>query len=168
MITDLRLEDRSQQHYAAIRIKAPIPYGDLLPPLYGEVVQWLANKGLAPSGAPMVRYLTTDMSRELDIEVGWLIAAAVASDERVTVGLVPAGKYVVGMYTGPYNGLVEATAALLDWGEQNHVTWKKSTHGGIEWWNTRLEIYLTDPNTEPDPTKWQTELAILTADQPVD
>lgn len=29
---------------------------------------------------------------------------------------------------------------------------------------SRIEVYLTDPETEPDPEKWETEVTYLLAD----
>jgi effector-binding domain-containing protein len=166
MITEPKIEYRSEQHYAAIRVQVPIPFGSLLPPLNREVGAWLANKGMKPSGAPIIRYLTTDMTRKLDIEVGWLVAAAVPGDDRITAGVIPAGRYAVLTYTGPYKGkgLFKATVDLLGWAEKNHITWKKTIIDGVEWWDGRIEYYFTDPGEEPDSKKWQTELAFLIAD----
>jgi hypothetical protein len=31
---------------------------------------------MKPAGEPFVRYLTTDMARKLDLEVGWAVADA--------------------------------------------------------------------------------------------
>jgi len=166
IITEPKVEYRPEQHYAAIRAQVPIPFGSLIPPLNREVTAWLADRGMKPSGASIIRYFTTDMSQKLDIEVGWLVAEAVPGDERVISGVIPAGRYAVLMYTGSYwgKGIYKATVALLDWAEKNHITWKKTIIDDVEWWDSRNEYYLTDPNEEPDPKKWQTELAFLVAD----
>jgi effector-binding domain-containing protein len=70
------------------------------------------------------------------------------------------------VYSGPYDndGLVKATAALLDWAQENHITWQTSMLNDVEWWRARSEFYHTDPAVEPDPEKWQTELVFLTAE----
>ena len=166
MITEPKIEYRSAQDYAAIRVQVPIPFGSLVPPLNREVTAWLATTGTKPSGASIIRFLTTDMSKKLDIEVGWLVAVAMPGDERVITGVIPAGRYAVLTYTGSYRGkgIYKATVALLDWAERNHVAFKKTVIDGVEWWDSRNEYYLTDPNEEPDPKKWQTELAFLVAD----
>jgi len=65
----------------------------LLPALWKEVFAWLATKGIAPAGAPFIRYLTTDMARKLDLEVGVPVAAAVPGDGRISAGVFPAGPY---------------------------------------------------------------------------
>jgi effector-binding domain-containing protein len=110
-------------------------------------------------------YLTTDMSKKLDIEVGVPVANAVSGDDRITAGVFPAGQYATFLYTGPYKGkgLFKATVALLEWAKENNIVWQTSTLDHVEWWGGRIEFYLTDPEEEPDSKKWQTELAFLVA-----
>jgi effector-binding domain-containing protein len=166
MIPSPKIEYRPEQHYAAIQAQVPIPFGSHIPPLNREVTAWLAKKGIKPSGPSIIRYLTTDMSKKLDIEVGWLVASAVPGDERVITGVIPAGRYAVLTYTGSYRGkgIYNATVALLEWAERNRITWRKNIIDGAEWWVSRNEFYLTDPKVEPDPKKWQTELAFMVED----
>jgi hypothetical protein len=63
----------------------------VLGPSWDEVNAWLTSKSLTSSGAPFIRYLTTDMSKKLDIEVGVPVANAVSGDDRITAGIFPAG-----------------------------------------------------------------------------
>ena len=106
------------------------------------------------------------MSRKLDIEVGVPFATAVPGNDRISAGVFPAGRYAVLTYTGSYKGkgLVKATAALLEWAEKNTIVWQKSIIDDVEWWDARFESYITDPNKEPDPKKYQTEITFLVAE----
>jgi len=162
MLTQPKIELRSPMHYAALRAQVPIPFGDVLGPMWGKVARWLADQGLTPAGPPFIRYLTTDMASKLDIEVGFPVTAALAGDEHISTGAFPAGRFATADYFGDYSGLMEATAALLDWAKTNRVTWQTSIVNGVERWAARIEFYPTDPAAEPDPAKWQTQLAILT------
>jgi effector-binding domain-containing protein len=166
MITKPKLEHRDKQHFAAIRTQVAIPFGKVLGPLWGEVFAWLGSQGIAPAGAPFIRYLTTDMDKKLDIEVGVPVANATSGNDRITAGVFPAGQYATLLYTGPYKGkgLFKATVALLEWAKENNLVWQTSTIDNVEWWGGRIEFYLTDPEKEPDPKKWQTELAFLVAE----
>ncbi len=166
MITPPRFEQRNAQPYAAIRVQVPIPFGDLLPPLWREVATWLAGKGQQPAGAPFIRYLSTDMARTLDIEVGFPAPVVLPADGRVHTGVISPGPYAVTEYHGRYDGLVAATAAFLGWARNNNVTWQKGDRDGVEWWEGRYEHYITDPNEQPDASQWITELAFLTAEIP--
>jgi len=163
MITDPKIERRKKQHYVAIRMAVPIPFGKYLGPAWDEVYDWLKNKDIKPSGPAIIRYLTTDMSKELDIDVGFTVDKAVKGDQRILVDFLPAGKYATLLYTGPYKGkgIFKATVALLEWAKENKIKWNTSKKRGVEWWNGRTEFYFSDPATEKDPTKFKTELAFL-------
>jgi len=163
MITEPNLERRKKQYYAAIRMAVPIPFGKYLQPAWDEVYDWLKEKDIKPSGPAIIRYLTTDMSKELDLDVGFTVDKAVKGNNRITAGFLPAGRYATLLYTGPYKGkgIFKATVALLDWAKENKIKWNTSKKKGVEWWNGRTEFYFSDPATEKDPKKFQTELAFL-------
>jgi effector-binding domain-containing protein len=163
MVSEPKVETRKEQHYAAIRTAVPIPFGKYLQPLWDEVNQWLKNKGIVLYGPAIIRYLTTDMSKKLDIDVGFAIDRALPGDEHVITDVLPAGRYACLTYTGPYKGkgVYKATVALLDWAKANHIVWNTTTKNNAEWWNGRTEFYLTDPEKETDTKKYQTELAFL-------
>ncbi len=103
------------------------------------------------------------MEAQLDIELGFPVVSALSSDDRISTGVLPAGRYASLVYTGPYDGLVEANAALLDWGAEQGLMWDSWAAENGDRFGARLESYLTDPSTEPDPAKWDTEVAIRVA-----
>jgi effector-binding domain-containing protein len=85
----------------------------------------------------------------------------VPGDDRVRAGVLPAGRYVTLRHTGPYDGLIASNADLQDWAEARGITFdsRDTDHG--EAWHSRVEHYLTDPSAEPDPAKWQVDIAYL-------
>ena len=86
-------------------------------------------------------------------------------DNRITADTLPAGRYATIVYTGPYEGLMQATADLLAWAQNKGIVWDKWAAGSRgEGWRARIEHYLTDPREEPNSAKWQTELAFKLAD----
>jgi effector-binding domain-containing protein len=161
MISDPKLEYRKEQPFVAIRVHVGIPFGEVLPQLWGETSGFLQQKGLNPSGPPFIRYLTTDMDKGLDIEVGFPVAHLVTGDNRVLAGAFPAGQYAVLSYFGHYDDLQSATGEFLTWAEKKNITWQTSIQNEQEWWAARIEWYPTDPADETDPAKWQTDLAFL-------
>jgi len=48
---------------------------------------------------------------------------------------------------------------MLQWADSRGLKWDKSEAEDGEHWGCRLEIYLTNPSEQPDPSKWQTNLA---------
>jgi len=165
MITEPKLVDRQEQHYVAIRTAVPIPFGTYLNPLWKEVDHWLKSKGITTYGPAIIRYLTTDMSKKLDIDVGFIVAKPIPGDDRIRADVLPDGNYAVLKYTGPYKGkgIYKATVAILEWAKQNQIVWDKTVNEDAEWWAGRVEWYLSDPAIEADTHKYRTELAFLTA-----
>jgi effector-binding domain-containing protein len=167
MITEPQVEDRPEQPYVAMRTQATMQELDIvIPQRLGEVFAWLAQQGIAPSGAPFARYLVINMMALLDIEVGVPVATALSGDDRISTGVLPAGRYASLVYTGIDSG-IEANAALLNWGAEKGLVWDtwKTEQGNA--FGARLESFLTNPDEEPDRAKWKTEVAIrLAGDQP--
>ena len=98
-----------------------------------------------------------------EIELGVPVATAVSGDGRVSAGVLPAGRYATLVYTGLQDDIA-ANAALLNWGAEQGLVWDKWVAENGDAFGARLESYLTDPNDEPDPEKWETEVAIRLAD----
>ncbi|HEX6484020.1 MAG TPA: GyrI-like domain-containing protein [Ktedonobacteraceae bacterium] len=166
MITEPKLEDRSAQHYVAIRTQVTMQElgTGVIPQLHSEVLAWLKKQGVAPTGAPFIRFLVINMMEKLDIELGWPVASALSGSDRVSAGVLPAGRYASLVYTGIDNG-IQANAALLDWGTQNGIVWDTWQAENGDGFGARFESFLTDPKEEPNLAKWETEVAIRLADQ---
>ena len=164
MFAEPHLEDRDAQPYVAIRTQVTMQtMGSVLPQLWDEVFAWLGQRGIAPDGQPLLRFLVIDMARQLDIEVGVPVARALSGDARVIPSLLPAGRYATLVYSGVGNGIA-ANAALQDWAAQQGIGWQKEATAQGDRWESRVEFSLTDPAAEPDPARWQTEIAYLIAD----
>ncbi len=156
--------ERAEEPYVAIRASVTMAELAGLADRFGEVFAWLAERGVAATGAPFFRYHVIDMERRLAVEAGVPVQAAIAGDERITAGLLPAGRYATCMHVGPYDGLIGAVDALLRWADAQGIEFDASSAEDGEHWGCRLEIYRTDPSQQPDPTKWETELAFRLAD----
>jgi hypothetical protein len=143
-----QIEQRAEQPYAGIRLRVTM---DGLPGEvdrgFPELFGWLAERGVAPAGPPFIRYHVIDMDRELDVELG-----------------VPAGRYAVLRHTGPYDGLIASNAALQRWAGAHEVALDSWDAPGGTAWRGRVEHYLTNPAAEPDPAKWEVDVAYLTTD----
>jgi effector-binding domain-containing protein len=155
---------RPEQPYAAIRVRVSMAdLAAVVPPLNQEVFAWLGGRGAAPAGAPFWKYNVIDMARELEIEAGVPVAAAVAGDDRVVSGVLPAGRYATLTHVGHPSELMAATKALLDWAAEQGLTFDMTPGDDGDRWASRLENYLTDPSQEPDMSQWVTELAFKLA-----
>jgi effector-binding domain-containing protein len=163
MAMNLEIVDRSAQPYVAVRRTITMEtfpeIADRLPGLFG----WLAERGVAPAGAPFFRYLVIDMERELDVEAGVPVAAPVDGDGEVLAGELPAGRYAEATHVGHPDELIAVTGAFLDEAAARDLTFDATeTERGTRW-GCRLELLHTNPAEQPDLNKWETKLAFLLA-----
>ena len=164
MITSPEIVERSEQPYVAVKsVVSMKEIGVVAGQFLGEIFGWAAGHGVVPAGAPFLKYNVIDMELGLEIEFGIPTANLATGDDRVTAGMLPAGRYASLVYRGSYEQLVDANAALLDWIKEQglKVDATKSPQG--DRFAGRLEIYLTDPAVEKDPQKWETEVAMKLA-----
>ena len=161
-MTDPRFEIRQPQYYAAIRLKTQRRnLGVEAPKLIAEVAKWLAKNRVAPGGPPLIRYLSIANDETVDVEIG-IGTSEPAGGGKILAGSLPRGRYLTLIHTGPYDRLVNTTATLLDWARANDVTFDKHEGPTGTVWKARVEHYLTDPEEQPNPEKWETKLAFLT------
>jgi effector-binding domain-containing protein len=164
MIGEPRLVERNEQHYLGIRTQVPMrQFKKVIPQLLVEIRTWLGLHGVTPAGAPFMRFHVINMTSKMDIALGWPVASAVSGDDRVTAGVLPAGRYGALVYTGVANGM-KGNKALLDWGAEKGLVWDTYVAENGDGFGARFESYLTDPAKEPNPKKWDTEVAIRLAD----
>ena len=138
---------------------------------FPKLLRWLAANGIPPAGPPFVRYLVIDSGARLRVDLGVPVAGPVtaavtgpaSSNGRVRSGVLPAGRYAVLRHTGPYDGLVAASAALEKWAAGRGVEFDAWDTPDGRAWRSRVEHYLTDPSAEPDPAKWETDVAFMTS-----
>jgi effector-binding domain-containing protein len=157
--------ERSAQPYVAIKALVTMDtLGTIVPPLNQEVFAWLEGRGVPPAGPPFWKYNVIDMEHGLELEAGVNVTSFTSGDGRVLAGVLPAGRYVTLHHVGHPATLMEATARLLDWAVAKRLTWDVSPSADGERWGCRLELYLTDPQVEPDMNKWETDLVFRLAD----
>lgn len=162
MTQEPRIEERAAQHYAGIQATVPMEgisaaVDEAFPELFG----WLASSGTAPVGPPFIRFLVIDMEALLQLELGAPVAAPVTGSGRIRPGRLPAGRYAVLRHIGHFDGLIGANAALQQWAQDHGLEFDMRDTPEGSAWGSRLEEYITDPSKEPDPAKWETDVAYL-------
>jgi effector-binding domain-containing protein len=169
MVTQPGIIQRTEQPYVAIKtlIKMqtsfnPQTFDEAVSGLHSEVRQWLRSRGMQPDGQPFFKFNVIDMDRELEVEVGFPVAAPVAGEGRVLDAVLPAGRYATLWHTGHPDGLIDATRTLLNWAAQQGLAFDVTPTADGDWWGCRLEIYHDEPGQ--DMNEWETELAFKLAD----
>jgi hypothetical protein len=167
-----RLEQRGASPYICIRahVTSEAEFRGAADRGFPELFGWLEQNGVEPTGPPFIRYLELDERDEpREIELGVPVGSVPALDGQLQPGVLPAGRYVTLLHVGPYTSaeepdLASARAELLRWaGEQAIKLESSRSERGTEF-HACVEHYLTDPSREPDSSKWETELAYLTAE----
>jgi effector-binding domain-containing protein len=162
MIGEPRIDYRPEQPTMGIRTQTPFKgMSKVVGKLFKEISAWIKQYGVEPAGPPFLRFHVIDMAGEMDIEVGVPVATAMPGDERVSPGVLPAGRYASLVYSG--SGLA-GNRALIEWARANGIAWDRWDDAKGDAFRARYESYLTDPKIEPRKTKWDVEVAIKLAD----
>lgn len=153
-------EKRSAQSYVGQRVvMAMDDFETRLPPLFDKIAAWLRARGIKPSGPVFLRYHVIDMPKRMDVEAAIPIDTLPDTQGVLTSGTLPAGKYGVFRFTNTDGG-ISANARLIDWiAEQGEEMELQETEEG-DAFAGRIETYFTDPEQEPDPSKWEMDVAI--------
>jgi RNA polymerase sigma-70 factor (ECF subfamily) len=165
MATEPKIESRREQPYLGIRSSVPMEgIAGFIDESYPELFAYLRTLGVEAAGPPFLRYHVIDMDRLLDIETGVPVATSMPGAGRIAAGLVPSGRYVTLVHLGPYEGLIDANEVLQRWAAEQGLAFAMSETPDGDRFESRLEVYLTDPQAEPDVGKWATEVAYLLDD----
>ena len=116
-------------------------------PAIQELLATLASQGIAPAGPVFAHHLRMPQGM-FDFEVGVPVSSPVAAAGRVQPGELPSATVARTIYRGPYEGLPSAWGEFMAWIES------EGHSPAPDLW----EVYLTNPESTPDPADWRTEL----------
>jgi effector-binding domain-containing protein len=156
---------REEQPYIAIR--RTVQMNEIpaeLPPLVGVVKSWLDEKAITPAGDMFFHYLAMDGTNNIVSEVGFPVPPGVSGDWQFINGRFRRGYYAHIRYTGDYRFMMNAHKALEAFIIESGYKEQQSLGTPENPYGSRSEVYLTDPDDEPDPGKWVTDIYVLLAD----
>jgi effector-binding domain-containing protein len=160
MTSEPSVIDRPAQDYVAIKrtvtMDSIADIADRLP----DVFAFLGERGIAPAGAPFLKYDSIDMEGDLVIEAGVPVAMPVGGRGEIVPDVLPAGRYATVTHVGRPEDLLEVTANLLGWAHERDLEFDHHDSPTGDVWRCRLEIYHSNP-AEVAVDKWETELAFL-------
>jgi effector-binding domain-containing protein len=146
-LSAIAVRELSSQHTAVVRQRISMQETNRIPGWIGETMEAVQRAGQQPAGMPFVRMLSMDTD-SMEVEVGWPVAAPFSGDGEVLAGSLPGGPAAVASYYGPYEGIGPAYEEMQAWCKD-----QGRESSGPPW-----ESYFTDPNTEPDQSKWRTDI----------
>ncbi len=121
--------------------------GNVLGESYGKIQELIKKNGANIIGAPMAITLAWD-SLSWDFEAAIPIDKEIKGTDKVQIKQSYSGKVIFLSYTGPYEKTYKAYTEL-----ENYKKEKGYSDNGGPW-----EVYITDPGSEPDTSKWITEI----------
>jgi len=137
-----------EQLTAGIHLTVPrAEISHVMGPAMTEIMSSIADQGATITG-PCFSYHQKRPTDIFDFEVGFPVSQPITAAGRVKMSKLPAVKVVQTIYQGGYEGLGAAWGEFCKWIEAKELNVQESL------W----ECYLTDPESNPDPAKWRTEL----------
>lgn len=125
--------------------------GSRMGEMYGELVGFLEKNKLEMISAPLCLYHVWNMDGGYTImEAGLPVAGdtKIKPENGISLTTIPSCRAAKVIHTGPYQNLNKAHFAIDAWINENAKTISGSP----------FEVYLSDPQTETDSTKWITEV----------
>jgi effector-binding domain-containing protein len=109
-----------------------------------KVLAAMEAQGTTPGGEPFAFYHGS-VDGLVDVEAGFPIVDSFLPSDDVVPGELPGGRTVTAVHLGPYETLGRTYAEMRAW----------ATANGMQPVDAMWEVYLTDPDREPDPTRWR-------------
>ncbi|WP_255472887.1 GyrI-like domain-containing protein [Planomicrobium sp. CPCC 101079] len=161
-ISEPFVEELLETPYLGIAIQATLLEWGKVIELAEELVDWLEKRGVEPAGPLFYRYWIIGNEKEAyHLEVGIPVERPIAGDEQILSSMIPGGSYVTAVHQGHPDHLAKSLNELEIWAKKEELELDKRWEGEIEIWNGRFESYLTNPDTEPDPNKWEIRISYL-------
>ncbi|BDZ63459.1 GyrI-like domain-containing protein [Agromyces mangrovi Wang et al. 2018] len=150
-MTEITIAERAPQPTAGIRETVPM---DQLPEFFGRAfhatMEAMRAQGVAPAGPPFGKYHGVP-GATADVEAGVPVAGAFETAGDVVARELPGGMIASALHVGPYDTLGDTYDAI-----RRHIVDEGRMPGGIMW-----ECYVSDPEEEPDPATWRTDVCWL-------
>jgi len=147
-----RIEEKVMPEQIAILIRdsaGPSTYGKVMGKAFGELMAFVKTNKLNCKGHPFATYIKFD-TRTMNgvMDIGMIVEKADKGKGRVHVAKLPAQNVVIAYYFGPYDKTADTYRYLHQYVQEAEL----KMAGGP------TEIYVTDPTTEKDPAKIETDI----------
>ena len=112
---------------------------------YAELGKYIAKNGAKLTGPPFAIYYKWEKNH-FEFDACMTVNKSLKGEKMIKSGKLKGGNILIVKYYGPYEGTGRAHAAAMKWIQDN----KRIING------TPREVFVSDPMTEKDPTKWLT------------
>ena len=132
-------------------MKKEMPMADITSAYYGQMYGSMMGAAMGvfdTTHAPVALYWTWDEEKQTSVMTAGLATTAESAPEGFELYELPAGSYMSVDYYGAYDGMKGAHEAI----------WAHMQANNMEMSEPIIEEYITDPQTEPDSSKWLTRV----------
>lgn len=144
----METEDVPEQHFLGMRmVLKQSQISEKIGYMFETVTKHCMNNGISIIGPPLAIYHSYE-GDHMDVECGFPVSPESTGSGDVIPGVIPMSKVAIAMHLGPYDRLEITYNEVMTWIEANGYRLS-----GPPW-----EVYLTDPNVEPDPERWMTKI----------
>ncbi|MCB2207629.1 MAG: SRPBCC family protein [Bacteroidetes bacterium] len=148
-VVDIKIVDLEMQPSLSILDSTTIDgIGELLGRNYGIIMGHIMQKEIPMAGFPFAVYYNWDPEGMIVIRAGIPVPEGTKGKDNVEYFELPAGKAVYAKHFGSYD-TGDTHYAIENFVMANDIDCNE---------NFIWEVYVTDPMTEPDTTKWQTDI----------
>jgi effector-binding domain-containing protein len=117
--------------------------------VFRQVAETIGRSDVDFAGPPFARMrLLDEGNTSFEIEAGFPVTGLASGEGDVVASTLPGGTVAVVTHVGPYDKMIPAYRALQEW-----IAAEGGTPEGAPW-----EIYYSDPQAQPDPETWRTEI----------
>lgn len=147
---EVEIHDLHPIETAVVRVEAMVAeLPAAIPGALRDVANAMAAAGVELAGPPFTRYVAWGPGRAV-AEVGFPVWRAAPQVGSVGPGQLPGGRAASIVHVGTYETIDHAYARLQEW-------LRERGHGEL---GPMWEVYWSDPETDPDPAGWRTEILV--------
>ncbi|MEU6188062.1 GyrI-like domain-containing protein [Nocardia sp. NPDC047038] len=161
-MTEFTVEERAERPWVGVSTTGELAHWDRVNAHVPQVYAALAAVGGIPEGGPIYQYHRMQtVADPMDITVSVPVAACIEIGEGFETGVIPGGRYLVARPEGGPDALGRVHGEMWQWASVQGLDLAIEERADGIHWRARTEQFLTDPQSEPDRSKWAVEIAYL-------
>lgn len=144
------IEQRDLTEQPAVVMRATLDVAEIGPFIgqaYGRIAAYIGEAGGAIAGPPFARYGRQGDTMTFSVEAGFPVGAPLPGTGDIEMLTLPGGPAAVTVHIGPYDAMEPAYEAVMAWVAE------RGTPSDLP-----REVYFSDPEQQPDPATWRTEV----------
>ncbi|WP_407320347.1 GyrI-like domain-containing protein [Isoptericola halotolerans] len=161
-MTAFTVEERPERPWVGVSTVGELAHWDQVNALVPQIYAALAAAGGIPEGGPIYQYHRMQtVADPMDVTVAVPVSARLEIGEGFETGALPAGRYLVARPEGGPDVLGRVHGEMWQWANAQGLDLAVDERADGIHWEARTEQFLTDPQTEPDRSRWVVDVAYL-------